>query len=93
MQASETIEIYQMMLSDQMNIYNANLDLRANEIMKVLTIFSAFFIPITFVAGVYGTNFEYIPELKMRYGYLYFWAIMILITIALTFYFKKRKWF
>ena len=93
MQASETIEIYQMMLSDQMNIYNANLDLKANEIMKVLTIFSAFFIPLTFVAGVYGTNFENIPELKMQYGYVYFWIVMVLITIGLTFYFKRRKWF
>lgn len=93
MQASETIEIYQMMLSDQMNIYNANLDLKANEIMKVLTIFSAFFIPLTFIAGVYGTNFENIPELKMQYGYVYFWIVMVLITIGLTFYFKRRKWF
>jgi len=93
MQASETIEIYQLMLSDQMNIYNANLDLKANEIMKVLTIFSAFFIPLTFLAGVYGTNFEYIPELKLKYGYLYFWVVMVVITIGLTIYFKKRKWF
>lgn len=92
-QASETIEIYQMMLSDQMNIYNANLDLKANEIMKVLTVFSAFFIPLTFVAGVYGTNFENIPELKLKYGYLYFWLLMLVITIVLTIYFKKRKWF
>jgi magnesium transporter len=92
-QASETIEIYQMMLSDQMNIYNANLDLKANEIMKVLTVFSAFFIPLTFVAGVYGTNFENIPELKLKYGYLYFWLVMLVITIVLTIYFKKRKWF
>lgn len=92
-QASETIEIYQMMLSDQMNIYNANLDLKANEIMKVLTVFSAFFIPLTFVAGVYGTNFENIPELKLKYGYLYFWLVMLVITIGLTIYFKKRKWF
>lgn len=93
MQASETIEIYQMMLSDQMNIYNANLDLRANEIMKVLTIFSAFFIPLTFISGVYGTNFENIPELKMKYGYVYFWILLILITASLIVYFKKRKWF
>ena len=93
MQASETIEIYQLMLNDQMNIYHANLDLKANEIMKVLTVFSAFFIPLTFIAGVYGTNFEYFPELKLKFGYLYFWLFMIAITISLTIYFKKRKWF
>jgi len=92
-QASETIEIYQLMLNDQMNIYHANLDLRANEIMKVLTIFSAFFIPLTFIAGVYGTNFDNLPELHLKYGYLYFWILMVLITLGLIVYFKKRKWF
>jgi magnesium transporter len=92
-QASETIEIYQLMLNDQMNIYHANLDLRANEIMKVLTIFSAFFIPLTFIAGVYGTNFDNLPELHFKYGYLYFWILMLLITAGLIIYFKKRKWF
>lgn len=93
MQASETIEIYQMMLNDQMNIYHANLDLRANEIMKVLTVFSAFFIPLTFVAGVYGTNFEYLPEIKLKFGYLYFWMLLVAITMGLLVYFKRRKWF
>jgi magnesium transporter len=92
-QASETIEIYQLMLNDQMNIYHANLDLKANEIMKVLTIFSAFFIPLTFVAGVYGTNFEYLPEIKLKFGYLYFWILLMSITIGLLIYFRKRKWF
>jgi magnesium transporter len=92
-QAAETVEIYQIMLNDQMNIYHANLDLRANEIMKVLTVFSAFFIPLTFVAGVYGTNFEYLPEIKLKFGYLYFWIVLALITLSLTIYFKKRKWF
>jgi len=92
-QATETIEIYQMMLNDQMNIYHANLDLRANEIMKVLTVFSAFFIPLTFVAGVYGTNFEYLPEIKLKFGYLYFWMLLVTITMGLLVYFKKRKWF
>ena len=92
-QATETIEIYQTMLNDQMNLYHASLDNRANEIMKVLTVFSAFFIPMTFVAGVYGTNFENLPELHFKYGYLYFWMLMILIGLSLIIYFKKRKWF
>lgn len=92
-QASETIEIYQLMLNDQMMIYHATLDSRANEIMKVLTVFSAFFIPLTFFAGVYGMNFDYLPELELRYGYLYFWIGMILITLGLLIYFRKRKWF
>ena len=92
-QASETIEIYQVMLNDQMMIYHATLDSRANEIMKVLTVFSAFFIPLTFVAGVYGTNFDYLPELHLKYGYLYFWILLIIIVIGLLIYFRKKKWF
>lgn len=92
-QASEAIEIYQVMLNDQMMIYHASLDSRANEIMKVLTIFSAFFIPLTFVAGVYGMNFENFPELHFKYGYLYFWILMAAIVISLLVYFRKRKWF
>lgn len=92
-QASETIEIYQSMLNDQMFIYHANIDSKANEIMKVLTVFSAFFIPLTFVAGVYGMNFDVFPELHYKYGYLYFWIVSIAIVIALIIYFKKKKWF
>jgi len=92
-QASETIEIYQTMLNDQMNIYHANMGNKANEIMKVLTVFSAFFIPLTFVAGVYGMNFEYFPELHLKLGYLYFWILMLLIVIGLLSYFRKKKWF
>ncbi len=93
MQATESIEIYQTMLNDQMAIYHASIDSKANEIMKVLTIFSAFFIPLTFVAGVYGTNFDNLPEIHLKYGYLYFWILMIVITLGLVIYFRKRKWF
>lgn len=92
-QASESIEIYQMMLNDQMNIYHASLDNRANEIMKVLTVLSAFFIPLTFIAGVYGTNFDNLPEIHLRFGYLYFWILLVVITIGMFIYFKWRKWF
>lgn len=93
LQASETVEIYQTLLNDQMNIYHAHLDSKANEIMKVLTIFSAFFIPLSFVAGVYGTNFDNLPELHFKYGYLYFWILILLIVTSLILYFKHRKWF
>ncbi len=92
-QASETIEIYQLMLNDQLNIYHASLDNRANEIMKVLTIFSAFFIPLSFFASVYGTNFDNLPEVHLKYGYLYFWILMMAITLALLVYFRRKKWF
>lgn len=92
-QASDTIEIYQTMLNDQMVIYHANVDSKANETMKVLTIFSAFFIPLTFVAGVYGMNFDVFPELHFKYGYLYFWVVVTVIVIGLLIYFRRRKWF
>lgn len=92
-QATESIEIYQTMLNDQMNIYHAHLDSKANEIMKVLTMFSAFFIPLSFVAGVYGTNFDNLPELHLKYGYAYFWILIVLIVSGLVIYFRKRKWF
>lgn len=92
-QASETIEIYQLVLNDQLVIYHANLDTNANEVMKVLTVFAAFFIPLTFLAGVYGMNFDNFPELHYKYGYLFFWILVISIVSGLLLYFRRRKWF
>jgi magnesium transporter len=66
---------------------------KMNDIMKVLTIFAAVFIPLTFIAGVYGTNFEYLPELKYKYSYFVFWGVMIVIAGVSLYYFKKKKWF
>ena len=63
-----------------------------NEIMKVLTIMASFFIPITFVAGVYGMNFEHIPELAWKYGYPGFWIVCITVIIGLLIFFKRRGW-
>jgi len=60
--------------------------------MKVLTIFASIFIPLTFIAGIYGMNFEYIPELKYRYSYFVFWAVVIIIGIGLVYYFRRKKW-
>ncbi|MNW14455.1 Magnesium transport protein CorA [compost metagenome] len=64
-----------------------------NEIMKTLTIISAIFIPLTFIVGVYGMNFENMPELKTRNGYFIVMGVMFLLVIALIIYFKKRRWF
>ncbi|SHM81670.1 CorA family divalent cation transporter [Polaribacter sp. KT 15] len=66
---------------------------RLNEVMKTLTILSVIFIPLTFLAGIYGMNFEYIPELKFKYGYFILLGIMVLVTIASVWYFKRKKWF
>lgn len=91
-QALEAIEIYYTMLSDQQNIYNTNMSNNVNDVMKVLTIFSAIFIPLTFIAGVYGMNFENIPELKNPNAYFVLWGIMIIIAIVMLFFFKRKKW-
>ena len=88
----ELIEFYQTMIMDLYNVYNASISNRANEIMKTLTIFAAIFIPLTFIAGIYGMNFEVIPELSWKWGYLYVWILIIGIGIAILFYFKKRRW-
>ena len=60
--------------------------------MKVLTIIATIFIPLTFIAGIYGMNFEYIPELQLKNGYFYIWGLMILIFIGMLYYFKRKKW-
>ncbi len=89
---TETIDSYQTVIMDQMNMYNASISNRANEIMKTLTIFASVFIPLTFVAGIYGMNFELIPELSWHWGYLFFWGLILLIGAGLFIYFRRKKW-
>jgi magnesium transporter len=92
-QASEAIDTYREMLSDQMNLYNSSLSNKMNDIMKVLTIFAAIFIPLTFIAGIYGTNFEYLPELHFKYSYYIFWGVMVAVAVSLLIFFKRKRWF
>lgn len=91
--SNEAIETYQLMIMDQMNLYNAGISNKANEIMKTLTIFASLFIPLTFVAGIYGMNFEIIPELKWHWGYLFFWSVIFVLGGGLILYFRRKKWF
>ncbi len=91
-QATEAIELYNGMISDHLNIYSTNVNNRINEVMKVLTIFASIFIPLTFLAGIYGMNFEYFPELSFKYSYLIFWIIALSIGIGLLIYFRRKKW-
>jgi magnesium transporter len=91
-QALEAIEIYHNMANDYLNIYHSNVANRTNEVMKVLTIFASIFIPLTFIAGVYGTNFDYLPELHFRFSYFIMWGIMIGIAVVMLFYFKRKNW-
>ncbi len=90
--AAEAIDNYRDMLSDQLNLYNSVISNRMNDIMKVLTIFAAIFIPLTFIAGIYGTNFEYLPELHFKYSYFVFWGVMITVAIVMLLFFKKKRW-
>ncbi len=76
-----------------LDIYLNSTSLRLNEIMKALTIVSTLFLPLSFVAGVYGMNFRYMPELEWRLGYLMVWGIFILIASGMILFFKKRNWF
>lgn len=89
----ESVELYYTMISDQLNIYNTNLSNRANDVMKVLTIFAAIFIPLTFIAGIYGTNFDYLPELHYKYSYFIMLGIMLLVAVIMLIYFRRKKWF
>ncbi|WGH75211.1 magnesium/cobalt transporter CorA [Tenacibaculum tangerinum] len=89
----DSVENYKSMLTEQLTVYSTNVNNRLNDIMKILTIFSVVFIPISFIAGIYGTNFEYIPELRYRGGYFAMWGVILLIVIGMLGYFKYKKWF
>jgi magnesium transporter len=91
-QVMDTIESYRDILSGMLDLYMSTLSNRMNEVMKVLTIIATIFIPITFLAGVYGMNFQYMPELAWRWGYLAIWVVMIGVAGIMLFYFKKKKW-
>ena len=92
-QAIDTIETYRDMLSAMLDIYLSSVGNRMNEVMKVLTIIATIFIPMTFLAGIYGMNFKYMPELEWRYAYLFFWIVVSVVLIAMISYFKRKKWF
>lgn len=91
-QIIETLESLRDLTSGMMDLYLSTVSYKMNEVMKVLTIFSALFIPLTFIAGVYGMNFKYFPELEWHNGYFIFWGVIITVTIMMLFYFKRKKW-
>ncbi len=91
-QVYDAVESYRELLVDQWDIYNTHISNKLNDIIKVLTIFSVIFIPLTFVAGIYGTNFEYLPELHFRYSYFIFWLALITIAVSMLYFFKRKNW-
>ena len=91
-QVAETLEILREMSSGMLDLYLSTVSNRLNEVMKVLTIFAAIFIPLTFIAGIYGMNFKFMPELEWRYGYAIWWAVIILVTFGMFIFFKRKRW-
>ncbi len=91
-QVIDNVETFRDVISGMVDVYLSSVSNKMNEIMKVLTIFSTIFIPLTFVVGVYGMNFKFFPELEWKYSYPILWAIMISIGVGMLIYFRKQKW-
>jgi len=91
-QVIETVETFRDTISGTLDIYLSSVSNRMNEVMKVLTIIATIFIPLTFIVGVYGMNFKYMPELKWKWGYLAIWIVIIVISCLMLLGFKRKKW-
>jgi magnesium transporter len=92
-QVIDAIETYRDTSASMIDIYLSSISFRMNEIMKVLTIISTIFIPLTFIVGLYGMNFQYFPEIGWKYGYLFVWTIMLCVAGGMLVYFRRKKWF
>jgi len=91
-QVIDTIETFRDMLSGMLDMYLSSISNKMNEIMKVLTIIATVFIPLTFIAGIYGMNFRYMPELEWRWGYPVIWLAIVVISAAMAVYFRRKQW-
>jgi len=91
-QLIEIFETYRDLVSNLMDMYMSTISNKMNEIMKVLTIISTIFIPLSFIAGVYGMNFQHMPELDWRFGYFATLGFMMLVLIGMLLYFRSKKW-
>jgi len=91
-QVIDSVETYQDILSGMIDLYLSSVSNKMNEVMKVLTIFASIFIPLTFIAGIYGMNFEFMPELKIRWAYPALWGLMIVVAVGLLVFFRKKRW-
>jgi len=91
-QVIDSIDTLQEILSGLQDLYLSSVSNKMNEVMKVLTIFASIFIPLTFMAGIYGMNFEFMPELKVRWAYPALWMAMIVVALGLLTFFRRRKW-
>lgn len=92
-QVIDNAEVARDMISGILEIYLSAISYRMNEVMKTLTIIATIFIPLTFIVGVYGMNFDYMPELRWHWGYYGVWGVMIAAVLGMLLYFKTKKWF
>jgi len=93
MQVIETVEAFRDVTASLYDMYLSAISNRMNEVMKVLTVIATIFIPLTFIVGIYGMNFHYMPELAWKWGYFVTMAIMAILGLGMAFYFKKKDWF
>ncbi len=91
-QVIDAIETFRDMVSGMLDIYLSSISNRMNAVMKVLTIIATIFMPLTFIAGIYGMNFKYMPELEWHWGYPAVWLVVVFIGISMLIYFKKKRW-
>lgn len=91
-QIIDTVETFRDMVSGLMDVYLSSISNRMNEVMKVLTIIATIFIPLSFVAGLYGMNFVFMPELQWRFGYFAILGVMLSMGVGMLLYFRRRKW-
>jgi magnesium transporter len=80
------------MVSEMIDVYLSSISNRMNEVMKVLTIIATIFIPLTYIVGIYGMNFKYMPELEWPYGYPLLWLIMLGVALTMLVLFRRKKW-
>jgi magnesium transporter len=91
-QVIDTVETYRDLLSGMLDLYLSSISNRTNEVMKFLTVIGTIFMPLTFLVGVYGMNFKHFPELEWQNGYFALWGFMILISLLMVAYFRKKRW-
>ena len=92
MRIIESIETHRDILSSLLDIYLSSVSSKLNEVMKLLTVFSAIFIPLTFIAGIYGMNFKHMPELDWKWGYPSIWLVFLTLSTSLYFFFRRKGW-
>lgn len=92
-QIAENIEIHRELTKNLMDLHQSGVNQKTNQVMQVLTVIATIFIPLTFIVGIYGMNFDHMPELHWKYGYFATWAVMVVVVLLMLRYFKRKKWF